>query len=174
MADEKPAEKAKSEEKPKAAKGEAGEAKASKAESGKAEGKAEAADADSEAKAKIKKSKKKVDVQGCCTVKATFNNTIVSITDIRGNVVSWGSPGKVGFKGSRKSTPFAAQVAAEAAATTAMEMGMRKLDVRVKGAGAGRESAIRALKAAGMDIMSIKDVTGVPHNGCRPKKRRRV
>jgi small subunit ribosomal protein S11 len=94
--------------------------------------------------------------------------------DVRGNVVSWGSPGKVGFKGSRKSTPFAAQVAAESAATAAMEMGMRKLDVRVKGAGAGRESAIRALKAAGMDIMSIKDVTGVPHNGCRPKKRRRV
>jgi small subunit ribosomal protein S11 len=113
-------------------------------------------------------------VQGSCTVKATFNNTIISITDVKGNVVSWGSPGKVGFKGSRKSTPFAAQVAAESAATTAMEMGMRKLDVRVKGAGAGRESAIRALKAAGMDIMSIKDVTGVPHNGCRPKKRRRV
>ncbi|MDQ3001420.1 MAG: 30S ribosomal protein S11 [Fibrobacterota bacterium] len=122
----------------------------------------------------MKKSKKRVDVQGSCTVKATFNNTIISITDVRGNVVSWGSPGKVGFKGSRKSTPFAAQVAAESAATTAMEMGMRKLDVRVKGAGAGRESAIRALKAAGMDIMSIKDVTGVPHNGCRPKKRRRV
>jgi small subunit ribosomal protein S11 len=173
MADEKPAEKAKTEEKPKAAKAEAGEAKASKAE-GSAKGAADGAEAGEEAKAKLKKSKKRVDVQGCCTVKATFNNTIVSITDIRGNVVSWGSPGKVGFKGSRKSTPFAAQVAAEAAATTAMEMGMRKLDVRVKGAGAGRESAIRALKAAGMDIMSIKDVTGVPHNGCRPKKRRRV
>jgi small subunit ribosomal protein S11 len=115
-----------------------------------------------------------VDVQGCCTVKATFNNTIISITDVKGNVVSWGSPGKSGFKGSRKSTPFAAQVAAESAAVTAMEMGMRKLEVRVKGAGAGRESSIRALKAAGMDIISIKDVTGVPHNGCRPKKRRRV
>ena len=168
MADEK----AKPEEKkaPKAPKAE-GEA-APKAEGAKAEGAEGAAEGD--AKAKVKKSKKKVDVQGSCTVKATFNNTIISITDVRGNVVSWGSPGKVGFKGSRKSTPFAAQVAAESAATAAMEMGMRKLDVRVKGAGAGRESAIRALKAAGMDIMSIKDVTGVPHNGCRPKKRRRV
>jgi small subunit ribosomal protein S11 len=168
MADEK----AKPEEKkaPKAPKAE-GEA-APKAEgAAKAEG-AEGAEGD--AKAKIKKSKRKVDVQGACTVKATFNNTIISIMDVRGNVVSWGSPGKVGFKGSRKSTPFAAQVAAESAANAAMEMGMRKLDVRVKGAGAGRESAIRALKAAGMDIMSIKDVTGVPHNGCRPKKRRRV
>jgi small subunit ribosomal protein S11 len=165
MADEK----AKPEEKkaPKAPKAE-GEA-APKAEGAAAEGAAEG-----DAKAKLKKSKRKVDVQGSCTVKATFNNTIISITDVRGNVVSWGSPGKVGFKGSRKSTPFAAQVAAESAATAAMEMGMRKLDVRVKGAGAGRESAIRALKAAGMDILSIKDVTGVPHNGCRPKKRRRV
>jgi small subunit ribosomal protein S11 len=123
---------------------------------------------------KAKKSKRKADLQGLCTVKATFNNTIVSISDARGNVVAWGSPGKAGFKGSRKSTPFAAQVAAEAAATVAYEMGMRKLEVRVKGAGAGRESAVRALKAAGMDILSIKDVTGVPHNGCRPKKRRRV
>ena len=129
---------------------------------------------DGEVKAKVKKAKRKVDVLGLCTVKATFNNTIVAISDTRGNVVSWGSPGKVGFKGSRKSTPFAAQVAAEAAAVIAFEMGMRKLDVRVKGAGAGRESAIRALKAAGLDVLSIKDVTGVPHNGCRPKKRRRV
>ncbi len=139
----------------------------------KAEGAAAAAEG-GEAKAKVKKSKRKVDVQGMCTVKATFNNTIISITDVKGNVVAWGSPGKSGFKGSRKSTPFAAQVAAESAAVAAIEMGMRKLDVRVKGAGAGRESSIRALKAAGMDIMSIKDVTGVPHNGCRPKKRRRV
>jgi small subunit ribosomal protein S11 len=146
-------------EKPKAA-----EAKA-------AEGEPAAKEGD---KAKVKKAKRKVDVQGLCTVKATFNNTIVAISDVRGNVVSWGSPGKVGFKGSRKSTPFAAQVAAESAASAAYEMGMRKLEVRVKGAGAGRESAIRALKAAGMDILSIKDVTGVPHNGCRPKKRRRV
>lgn len=130
---------------------------------------------DGEAKApKAKKGKRKADLQGLCTVRATFNNTIVSISDARGNVVAWGSPGKAGFKGSRKSTPFAAQVAAEAAATVAYEMGMRKLEVRVKGAGAGRESAVRALKAAGMDILSIRDVTGVPHNGCRPKKRRRV
>jgi small subunit ribosomal protein S11 len=169
MADEK----AKSEEKAPAAK-EAKPKAAAKAEGAEGEAKAPAAEGAEGEKAKIKKSKKKVDVQGSCTVKATFNNTIISITDMRGNVVSWGSPGKVGFKGSRKSTPFAAQVAAESAATTAIEMGMRKLDVRVKGAGAGRESAIRALKAAGMDIMSIKDVTGVPHNGCRPKKRRRV
>ncbi len=127
-----------------------------------------------EAKVKVKKAKRKVDVLGLCTVKATFNNTIIAISDARGNVVSWGSPGKVGFKGSRKSTPFAAQVAAEAAAVIAYEMGMRKLDVKIKGAGAGRESAVRALKAAGLDVLSIKDVTGVPHNGCRPKKRRRV
>ena len=141
--------------------------------------KTKAAEADApakegEVKVKVKKAKRKVDVLGLCTVKATFNNTIVAISDARGNVVSWGSPGKVGFKGSRKSTPFAAQVAAEAAAVIAYEMGMRKLDVRVKGAGAGRESAIRALKAAGLDVLSIKDVTGVQHNGCRPKKRRRV
>jgi small subunit ribosomal protein S11 len=137
MADEKAKseEKApKAEAKPKAPKAEGeAEAKAPKAE--KAEGAAEGAEAE---KAKIKKSKKRVDVQGSCTVKATFNNTIISITDVKGNVISWGSPGKVGFKGSRKSTPFAAQVAAESAATAAMEMGMRKLDVRVKGAGAGR------------------------------------
>ena len=141
--------------------------------------KTKAADADAPAKdgdvkVKVKKAKRKVDVLGLCTVKATFNNTIVSISDVRGNVISWGSPGKVGFKGSRKSTPFAAQVAAESAAVAAYEMGMRKVDVKVKGAGAGRESAIRALKAAGLDVLSIKDVTGVPHNGCRPKKRRRV
>ena len=129
---------------------------------------------DGEAKVKVKKAKRKVDVLGLCTVQASFNNTIIAISDARGNVVSWGSPGKVGFKGSRKSTPFAAQVAAEAAAVIAYEMGMRKLDVKIKGAGAGRESAVRALKAAGLDVLSIKDVTGVPHNGCRPKKRRRV
>jgi small subunit ribosomal protein S11 len=166
MAEEQKAEKAKAEkaEKPKAA---AAEGAAPAAEGA-------AAGAEGAAKEKVKKIKRKTDVQGCCTVKATFNNTIVSITDVKGNVVAWGSPGKVGFKGSRKSTPFAAQVAAESAAQVAIEMGMRKLDVRVKGAGAGRESAIRALKAAGMDILSIKDVTGVPHNGCRPKKRRRV
>ena len=170
MADEKAKPEEKKAPKAPAAKG-AAEGESAPAAKGAAEG-AEGGEGD--AKAKVKKSKRKVDVLGACTVKATFNNTIISIMDVRGNVVSWGSPGKVGFKGSRKSTPFAAQVAAESAANAAMEMGMRKLDVRVKGAGAGRESAIRALKAAGMDIMSIKDVTGVPHNGCRPKKRRRV
>lgn len=144
------------------------------AEKAEAPKKAAEGEAGGEAKAKIKKSKKRVDPHGCCTVRASFNNTIVSITDIKGNAISWGSPGKVGFKGSRKSTPFAAQVAAESAAVVALEMGLRKVDVRVKGAGAGRESAIRALKAAGLEVVSIKDVTGVPHNGCRPKKRRRV
>lgn len=148
-------------------------AKAATAEKPAAATDAAAKDGDAKA-AKVKKGKRKADLQGLCTVRATFNNTIVSISDARGNVVAWGSPGKAGFKGSRKSTPFAAQVAAEAAAQSAYEMGMRKLDVRVKGAGAGRESAVRALKAAGMDILSIRDVTGVPHNGCRPKKRRRV
>jgi len=140
----------------------------------KVDGEAKAEAKDSDGKVKIKKSKKKVDLNGCCTIRASFNNTIVTISDLKGNAISWGSPGKVGFKGSRKSTPFAAQVAAESAATVALEMGMRKVEVRVKGAGAGRESAIRALKAAGLEVVSIKDVTGVPHNGCRPKKRRRV
>jgi small subunit ribosomal protein S11 len=148
--------------------------KAEKAKPAAAESETAVKEGDSKAAAKAKKGKRKADLQGLCTVRATFNNTIVSISDARGNVVAWGSPGKAGFKGSRKSTPFAAQVAAEAAAQVAYEMGMRKLEVRVKGAGAGRESAVRALKAAGMDILSIKDVTGVPHNGCRPKKRRRV
>lgn len=127
-----------------------------------------------EEKIKVKKGKKRADLQGVATVKASFNNTIVSITDDRGNVVSWSSSGKVGFKGSRKSTPFAAQVASEEAARAAYDLGMRKLEVRVKGAGAGRESAVRALRNAGMEVLVIKDVTGVPHNGCRPKKRRRV
>lgn len=127
-----------------------------------------------EEKIKVKKGKKRADLQGVATVKASFNNTIVSITDDRGNVISWSSSGKVGFKGSRKSTPFAAQVASEEAARAAYEQGMRKLEVRVKGAGAGRESAVRALRNAGMEVLVIKDVTGVPHNGCRPKKRRRV
>ncbi len=125
-------------------------------------------------KTKAKKNKKRVDIQGIVSVRASFNNTVVSICDQRGNVVCWGTPGKAGFKGSRKSTPFAAQVAAEAAAREAISMGMKKVDVRVKGAGAGRESAVRALKIAGLDIMSIKDATGIPHNGCRPKKKRRV
>jgi small subunit ribosomal protein S11 len=123
---------------------------------------------------KIKKGKKRADLQGIVTVNATFNNTIISITDSRGNVVSWASPGNVGFKGSRKSTPFAAQLASEEAAKKAHALGMRKVDVRVKGAGSGRESAVRALKGAGLEVLTIRDVTGVPHNGCRPKKKRRI
>ncbi len=123
---------------------------------------------------KVKKGKKRVDLQGYAHINASFNNTIVSITDSRGNVVAWGSPGNSGFKGSRKSTPFAAQLASENAARKAFDLGMRKVDVRVKGAGGGRESAVRALKNAGIEVLTIRDVTGVPHNGCRPKKKRRI
>src|SRR5574337_1143486 len=111
---------------------------------------------------------------GIACVQATFNNTIVTITDMTGNVVAWASAGSVGFKGSRKSTPFAAQRAADSAAQKAMDHGMREVRVYVKGPGAGREAAIRALQAAGMEIVAIKDVTPIPHNGCRPSKRRRV
>ena len=111
---------------------------------------------------------------GVAHVQATFNNTIVTLSDKTGNVVSWASAGSVGFKGSRKGTPFAAQTAAQAAGNAAKEHGVRSLDVRVKGPGAGRESSIRALQTAGMDVKSIKDVTPIPHNGCRPPKRRRV
>ena len=107
-------------------------------------------------------------------VQATFNNTIVSFTDERGNLLSWSSSGSAGFKGSRKSTPFAAQTAAEKAATAAKEFGLAKVDVFVRGVGSGRESAIRALITAGIAVASIKDVTGIPHNGCRPRKARRV
>ena len=111
---------------------------------------------------------------GQAHIKSTFNNTIVSITDPTGAVISWASSGQVGFKGSRKSTPFAAQLAAEAAARRAMEHGMRKVDVFVKGPGSGRETAIRSLQAAGLEVGQISDVTPQPHNGCRPPKRRRV
>ena len=111
---------------------------------------------------------------GVAHIKSSFNNTIVSITDQDGNVLAWASAGNVGFKGSRKSTPFAAQMAAEAAARRAMEHGMRKVDVFVKGPGSGRETAIRSLAATGLEISGIQDVTPVPHNGCRPRKRRRV
>ena len=111
---------------------------------------------------------------GIACIQATFNNTIVTITDGTGNVVTWASAGSVGFKGSRKSTPFAAQVAAESAAKEALSQGMRKLEVWVKGPGTGREASIRSLQAAGMEITAIKDVTPIPHNGCRPPKRRRV
>lgn len=125
-------------------------------------------------KRRVPKGKKRADATAVAHILASFNNTMVSITDATGNVITWGSPGKAGFKGSRKSTPFAAQVAAEAAARAAMDLGVRRVDVMVKGAGSGREAAVRSMKAAGLDILSIKDVTGVPHNGCRPRKRRRV
>ena len=111
---------------------------------------------------------------GVAHIRSTFNNTIVSITDATGNVLSWSSAGNVGFKGSRKSTPFAAQMAAETAARTAMEHGMKQVEVNVKGPGAGREAAIRSLQAAGLEVTGIRDVTPIPHNGCRPPKRRRV
>jgi small subunit ribosomal protein S11 len=123
---------------------------------------------------KGKKREKKMVQIGVAHIQASFNNTIVTVTDMNGNVVVWSSAGNQGFKGSRKSTPFAAQRAAEVAAKKAMENGMRQIDVYVKGPGSGRESAIRALQAAGLKINMIKDVTPVPHNGCRPPKRRRV
>lgn len=121
------------------------------------------------------KRKVKKNVQtGVAHISATFNNTIVTITDVSGNVISWGSAGACGFKGSRKSTPFAAQLAAETAARKAQEHGMRTVQVYIKGPGSGRESAIRALQSAGFKISLIRDVTPIPHNGCRPPKRRRV
>jgi small subunit ribosomal protein S11 len=122
---------------------------------------------------KPKKEKRHV-VHGVAHIHASFNNTHVTITDMEGHVVTWSSAGTLGFKGSRKGTPFAAQQAASAAATVAKDAGLRSLDIRVKGPGSGRESAIRALQAAGVEIKSIKDVTPIPHNGCRPPKRRRV
>ncbi|MDQ3680475.1 MAG: 30S ribosomal protein S11 [Actinomycetota bacterium] len=111
---------------------------------------------------------------GVAHIKSSFNNTIVSITDTEGNVIAWASAGNVGFKGSRKSTPFAAQLAAETCARRAMEHGMRRVDVLVKGPGSGRETAIRSLQSTGLEVSGIKDVSPIPHNGCRPKKRRRV
>ena len=123
----------------------------------------------------VKKKKKiQVDVSGKAFIKATFNNVIVTITDVYGNTISWSSAGKNGFKGSRKNTPFAAQVSAEAAAKAAHDLGLRKVEVFVKGPGSGREAAIRALQVSGLEISSIRDVTPIPHNGCRPPKRRRV
>ena len=111
---------------------------------------------------------------GVVHIKSSFNNTIVTITDLQGNAISWASSGNVGFKGSRKSTPFAAQLAAEAAAKKAMEHGVRRVDVMVKGPGSGRETAIRSIQNTGIEVVGIKDVTPIPHNGCRPPKRRRV
>ena len=125
-------------------------------------------------KRRTKKRDKKVDPRGKAHIKATFNNTIVTITDLNGNTISWSSAGKVGFKGSKKSTPFAAQLAGTNCAKEAMDMGLRRVEVWVKGPGSGREAAIRSLSAAGLEVTLIKDVTPIPHNGCRPPKRRRV
>jgi small subunit ribosomal protein S11 len=121
-----------------------------------------------------KKAKRVVEAEGVVHITATFNNTLVTITDSRGNAIVWGSAGKSGFKGSKKSTSFAATVAAENCAREALNLGVRRVHVRVQGPGAGRESAIQALASAGLHILSIKDVTPIPHNGCRPPKKRRV
>ena len=121
-----------------------------------------------------KKTKRVVEAEGVAHVSATFNNTTITITDVHGNTVAWGSAGKAGFKGSKKSTPFAATVAAENVGREAMNMGVRKLHVLVQGPGSGRESAIQALASVGLRVVSIKDVTPIPHNGCRPPKMRRV
>jgi len=124
--------------------------------------------------ARTKKRERKNIETGIAHIKSTFNNTVVTITDTKGNTLSWASAGGVGFKGSRKSTPFAAQMAAEKSAKEAMEHGLKEVEVMVKGPGAGREAAIRSLQAAGLEVNMIKDVTPIPHNGCRPPKRRRV
>lgn len=123
---------------------------------------------------RVRRREKKNIEKGAAHIKSTFNNTIVTITDVKGNALSWASSGGLGFRGSRKSTPFAAQTAAETAAKAAMEHGLKSVEVFVKGPGSGREAAIRALQAAGLEVNMIKDVTPVPHNGCRPPKRRRV
>ncbi len=125
-------------------------------------------------KDKKKKKEKRIVPHGMVHIKATFNNTLITISDPEGNVLTWSSAGRIGFKGSRKGTPFAAQVAGKNAGTLARDMGMRTVDVEVRGPGAGRESAIRSLSAAGMEVKSIRDVTPIPHNGCRPRKKRRV
>ena len=127
-----------------------------------------------QARTKVRRREKKNISSGVAHVNASFNNTMITITDAQGNTIAWSTSGSQGFKGSRKSTPFAAQVAAEDAGRKAMEHGVKTLDVLVKGPGAGRESALRALQSVGFTIVSIKDVTPIPHNGCRPRKRRRV
>ena len=127
-----------------------------------------------QATARIRKRERKNITSGVAHVNATFNNTMITITDAQGNAIAWSSAGSQGFKGSRKSTPYAAQMAGEDAGKKAMEHGMKTLEVEVKGPGAGRESALRALQAVGFTITSIRDVTPIPHNGCRPRKRRRV
>lgn len=121
-----------------------------------------------------KKKKEKVEAEGQAHIKATFNNTIITLTDNYGNVLSWASAGRVGFKGARKNTPFAAQLAAQSAAKEAMDLGLRKVSIYIKGPGSGREAAIRSLQASGLEVTAIKDCTPIPHNGCRPPKRRRV
>ena len=125
-------------------------------------------------KQRSKKRERKNVLHAQVHIKATFNNTTITFTDLQGNVIAWGTGGNAGFKGSRKSTPFAAQLAAEQCTKTAIDNGVRKVDVLCKGPGAGRETAIRTIAAAGLEVLSIKDVTPVPHNGCRPPKRRRV
>lgn len=124
----------------------------------------------------VKKTKKKiqVDSNGVARIRATFNNVIVTLTDAYGNTISWASSGKMGFKGSKKNTPFAAQLTAEAAAKEAFDLGLKKVEVLIKGVGSGRDAAVRALNTAGLEISSIKDITPLPHNGCRPPKKRRV
>ena len=127
------------------------------------------------AKKVIRKRRERKNIErGAAHIRATFNNTIITLTDVTGNAISWASAGELGFKGSRKSTPYAAQMAAETAAKAAMEHGLKNVEVFVKGPGSGREAAIRALQATGLEITMIKDVTPIPHNGCRPPKRRRV
>lgn len=126
------------------------------------------------ANTRVKRKERKNIDKGVAHIQSTFNNTIVTITDVNGNAISWASSGGMGFRGSRKSTPFAAQIAADTAAKAAMEHGLREIECYVKGPGAGREAAIRALQAAGLEVSMIKDVTPIPHNGCRPPKRRRV
>jgi small subunit ribosomal protein S11 len=122
----------------------------------------------------IKRSKKVVESEGIAHISATFNNVLITITDMKGNTLAWGTAGKAGFKGSKKSTPFAATVAAEGAGREAMNLGVRRVHVRVQGPGSGRESAIQALASVGLRVVSIRDVTPIPHNGCRPPKKRRV
>jgi small subunit ribosomal protein S11 len=123
---------------------------------------------------KAKRKSRVIEAEGVAHISATFNNTLITICDMQGNAITWGSAGKSGFKGSKKSTPFAAQIAAENCAKEALNLGVKRVHVRVQGPGSGRESAIQALQAAGLSIRSIKDVTPIPHNGCRPPKRRRV
>lgn len=125
-------------------------------------------------KKKTTKKREKVDANGVAHIRVTFNNTNITLTDMYGNVISWATAGRSGFKGSRKSTPYAAQMAAESAAKEAMDLGLRRVEVLVKGPGSGREAAVRSLQAAGLEISSIKDISPIPHNGCRPPKRRRV